>query len=73
MTILKIGIVADNYKIPSFRAKLLKEGLQITYEGAFTNDTTLITVKCEPEKVKVIAKICTELEIKLNEQKAKNN
>lgn len=70
---LKVGIVADNYKIPSFRAKLHKENLAITYEGAFTPETTLITVKCEPDKVAVIAAICAELEIKFNEQKAKNN
>ena len=70
---LKVAIAADNYKVPSFRAKLNKAGYTIVGDFPFTEGVTILKVMVYPDKLHEIKTICEELEIKFHDRKSKNN
>lgn len=59
---MKIGIVADNYKLDKFKTKLKSKGFTIDIYP-FTKDTSSITIETDEAGKKEIAKICTEVEL----------
>lgn len=44
---MKAGIAVDNWKLPVFRKRLTEAGFEYTDSGAFTHDTTLLTVETD--------------------------
>jgi hypothetical protein len=41
----KAGIAVDNWKLPVFRKRLTEAGYKYSDAGAFTGDTTILTVE----------------------------
>lgn len=41
---MKAGIAVDNWKLPVFRKRLTEAGYEYQDAGAFTGDTTILTV-----------------------------
>lgn len=44
---MKVGIGLDNWKLPVFRRRLTEAGFQYEDAGAFTGDTTVLTVQTD--------------------------
>jgi hypothetical protein len=58
----KVGIVADNYKVPKFREALNNAKIVFT-EKPFTRDTTAFFMLVNANQVDGIRKMCVTLEI----------
>ena len=58
-----VGIVADNYKLNKFKKELIKKGFTDFEIAPFINATSNIKVKCEPNQLKEIRKICEYVEL----------
>ncbi len=57
---MKIGIVADDYKLPKFRELLTGAGLAFEEKGAFTEGTTVITI--ETDNKELVHNLCRQVE-----------
>jgi hypothetical protein len=44
---MKAAIAVDNWKLPVFRKRLTEAGYQYQDAGAFTGDTTILTVQTD--------------------------
>ena len=44
---MKAGIAVDNWKLPVFRKRLTEAGFHYEDAGAFTCDTTILTVETD--------------------------
>ena len=58
---MKIGIVCDNYKLDKFKVRLSKMGIEFKM-GAFTKDTTAITMTVPADKLTEVKKLCEQVE-----------
>ena len=58
----KIGIVADNYKLPMFKKHLNKTGFTYKITPLIKNTST-ITVMVPPGKIKEVETICKQVEV----------
>lgn len=56
--ITTVGIVADNYKIPTFEKELKKEGFTDYTITKFTGESKLIKIKCPASEVGNVQAIC---------------
>jgi hypothetical protein len=63
---MKVGIVADDYKMPKFREALNRKGFVFT-EQPFTKGVTAIFLYIEQAQLHEVKKICVELQINFNQ------
>ena len=66
----KIGIVADNYKLPTFRRELTAAGFQFE-EKSFTQSTTALFVTTD--RVEELGALCKKVQVACWHQKASEN
>lgn len=57
---MKVGIVADDYKLPMFERELTAAGF-VYNKSPFTNETTTLQVECSPEQVEQIRLLCVRV------------
>ena len=56
---MKAGIAVDNWKLPVFRKRLTEAGYKYEDAGAFTADTTVLTVETNDMlKLKALLEKC---------------
>lgn len=60
---IKVAIVCDNYKLPSFRQKLNEAKLVVLDESPFVDNTTIMRIICNENQLTDIHNICVLLEI----------
>jgi len=62
----KIAITTDDYKVPTYKKTLKKEGIEFQFKRGLTPNTKIFTIKCDEkdfEKMKnKIHAICVKLE-----------
>jgi hypothetical protein len=60
---MKVGIVADNYKLEEFYKELKKKGFTNYETFPFNEESTLIKVEVESSQQKEVEKICKRVEL----------
>jgi hypothetical protein len=70
---MKIGIVADDYKVPAFEKALTEAGFQFKVVGPLATGSTAITVECEFKQVNQLRDLCTKAQKDAWHQKQKEN
>jgi hypothetical protein len=73
MTIkMKVGIVADNYKVPMFEKELTAAGFSFE-KFPFTKDSTTIRVVFSKEDIDKLRALCARVQSKAFHNKQKEN
>ncbi|MCF0071301.1 hypothetical protein LZD49_12540 [Dyadobacter sp. CY261] len=60
-----IGIVADNWKLDTFKAELTKNGFKDFKIFPFTGNTSTIKIEADENDVKKVGNICRLVEMNL--------
>ncbi len=58
---MKVGIVADNFKLDEFKTRLKKADYPFT-TGKFTENTTTIFVTARPDNINELHQLCKDVE-----------
>lgn len=62
MSTIKVGIVADNYKVDKFTEELTRAGYAFE-TFPFAGGTTLLKVRVAPQQVDNVRRLCQTIEI----------